>query len=162
MRLMLALVMALAGLAAVPILRADDSEYQRQRRLREQEEEQKKYDERLKRYLKEDEERRKRLYGVRYYGAIAYSPRTGQYGYAYNYRTLEGAQQAALRQCNADDAKVVRSAWGGWYCALAVGEDGSYAHAGAPTAAEAKAAALAKCRKLTPRCRIVVCVKSGG
>src|SRR5579862_6346578 len=60
------------------------------------------------------------------YAAIAYSPSTGSYGYAYNYGSRGSAETAALRNCKAPDARIVTWVNNG-FCALALGDDvGSY------------------------------------
>ena len=41
------------------------------------------------------------------YAAIAYSPSTGAYGYAYNYWSRYSAEREALRRCAAEDAEIV-------------------------------------------------------
>ena len=110
MRLMLLIVVAVAQLAAVPALRADTEYEIRQRRLEQErrENEERQYQERL---LKQDRQRIERTYG-RHHAAIAYSPRTRNYGYASNCPTLSQAKQEALRDCNADDARIVTYASG--------------------------------------------------
>lgn len=44
-----------------------------------------------------------------YYGAIAYSPRTGANGWAYDHQTREAAEKVALQNCrkNAEDCQVL-------------------------------------------------------
>src|ERR1035437_2587704 len=54
--------------------------------------------------------------------AIAYSPATGHYGYAFNYRSRKAAEKAALEDCGADDARIVCWVKNG-FCALALGDD---------------------------------------
>ena len=39
--------------------------------------------------------------------AIAYSPSTGEFGYAYNYEDRESAEKAALKNCSPKDARIV-------------------------------------------------------
>src|SRR5690349_7855639 len=41
------------------------------------------------------------------FGAIAYSPTTGKFGYSYNYRNRATAEKVALQNCHAVDARVV-------------------------------------------------------
>src|SRR5690606_31806403 len=41
-----------------------------------------------------------------YWGAIAFSPRTGNVGYAYDYATAGAASSAASRKCGAGDCRV--------------------------------------------------------
>lgn len=78
------------------------------------------------------------------YGAIAYSPTTGRYGYTYNYEYLGDAENDAIANCNASDAVIATWARNEW-CALAVSDDGSYGWSSAPTEAEAEAEALSYC-----------------
>src|SRR4051812_22619925 len=58
------------------------------------------------------------------YAAIAYSPATGNHGYAYNHGSRAAAEAAALRYCKGDDARIVTWVNNG-FCALAVGDDQS-------------------------------------
>ena len=60
------------------------------------------------------------------YAAIAYSPKTGTSGYAWNCWTREEAERTALEQCNEPDAKVMVWVQYGW-AVLLIAEDGSYA-----------------------------------
>jgi len=55
------------------------------------------------------------------YAAIAYSESTGQYGYTHGYDDLSAAQNDAVANANADDAKVVVWVENGW-AALAVND----------------------------------------
>ena len=58
------------------------------------------------------------------YAAIAYSPATGKYSYACDYRSRSAAEKAALAKCGADDARIV--CWVNFgFCALALGNDKS-------------------------------------
>ena len=96
------------------------------------------------------------------YAAIAYSRTTGKWGYSHGYGSRAGAEQAAVRRCPEDDAKILvwtRNSW----CALALGDDKSfYGWAWAGSASEAKRLAMEKCRAGTTNCYIAVCVYSGG
>jgi hypothetical protein len=99
------------------------------------------------------------------YAAIAFSPKTGQYGYAWNYRSLPAAKRAALARCPEADAEVVAWVNFGW-AVLVIAEDGSYAHAttygrGA-TDRDAYRKALGQLRKVTnSRVQTVLVVCSG-
>jgi Domain of unknown function (DUF4189) len=95
------------------------------------------------------------------YGAIAYSPSTGRVGSSWNYRTLGDAQRAAVTACKAPDGQPVTWARNGFYCALAVGADGSLGTGYGSTPARAKAIALRDCRKYTADCKIVTCIYAG-
>lgn len=96
------------------------------------------------------------------YAAIAYSPSTQNVGYAYNGRTRQEAEQAALRFCKADDAKVVT--WVNFgFCAIAIGDDGAWGAAASygvgSTNVDAANAAIKECQKHTStsvRLRIVM------
>ncbi|MBX9788352.1 MAG: DUF4189 domain-containing protein [Pirellulales bacterium] len=56
------------------------------------------------------------------YAAIAYSPATGHYAYAYNYGSRWSAEKAALRQLDEEDGRIVCWVNNG-FCALALGDD---------------------------------------
>ncbi len=98
--------------------------------------------------------------------AIAYSPATGQYGYAYNYRSKSEAEKTALADCGADDARIVCWVKDG-FCALALGDDkawwgvGWQYGSGAGTE-EAKKAALENCQSKTTGAHIVLVLSSDG
>ncbi len=87
------------------------------------------------------------------YSAIAYSRSLGRQGSARNHTSLRAAQRAALSVCGGHDVRLV--VWGasGTYMALAVGDDGA-AGATGRTAAQARANALRKCRRLTTNCQV--------
>ena len=92
------------------------------------------------------------------WAAVAYSQKTGRYGYGNNYFSKAEAQKRALAECKADDAKVVGTVGNGWV-ALALGDDKTaYGYCLAATAFQARSIALAECRKRTKNCAIVVCV----
>jgi hypothetical protein len=100
------------------------------------------------------------------YAAIAYSPTTGKYGYAYNHGSRWAAQTAALRSCKADDARIVTWVHNG-FCALALGDDVSawgigYSYGDGATNTYAKQRALHECSKRTNGAGIVVCICSVG
>jgi serine/threonine-protein kinase len=98
------------------------------------------------------------------FGAIAYSPATGQWGWAQNYATRFGAEWRALQECRSavgwgQDCRlgvVVRNAC----AALATGAQGWGAGQG-QTPAQAAAAALASCRGQTRGCTVQLRVCSG-
>ncbi len=100
------------------------------------------------------------------YAAIAYSPSTGDYGYAYGYSSRWAAERAVLDRCQADDARVVCWVQGG-FCALALGDDPerwgvgwSYGNGG--STAEAKGNALEECQARTTGARVVLLLLSDG
>jgi hypothetical protein len=97
------------------------------------------------------------------YAAIAYSQNTGSVGYAYNCGSRGEAERMALRNCKGSDARIVTWVNNG-FCALAVGQDGAwgigYSWGDGASNTEARARALAECRKRTTGARIRVCICS--
>ncbi len=97
------------------------------------------------------------------YAAIAYSPKTGKYGYAYGQSTRDMAEGIAKRRCKAADAKVVTWVHNGW-CALAIGENGTYgvgwSYGNGATNRDAKLNALDECQKRSKKARLLLCVCS--
>ena len=83
------------------------------------------------------------------YAAIAYSSSTGNAGYSYNWSDLGDAENAAVASCGDADAVIVTWSQNSW-CALAVGDDGSYGYASGNTQCEAENAALANCSPDSP------------
>jgi serine/threonine-protein kinase len=77
-----------------------------------------------------------------YFGAIAYSPSTGQYGYTFGRDCQANAEIGALQNCIGADRRVV--VWvSNSYAALAVNNDGSFGAAwSSECQAEADNAAL--------------------
>lgn len=59
------------------------------------------------------------------YAAVAYSSKTGKFGYAWDWGSRATAESVALMNCKADDAKVVGWVKGGWLV-LAVADDNAY------------------------------------
>ena len=95
------------------------------------------------------------------FGAIAYSPATGHIGYSWSAPSRARAEQAALNQCDRDDAEVLVWVENG-YAALAVGQDGSYGYAWGSTQAIAERLAVQKCLEVGGvRPKIEVSIYSG-
>ena len=96
----------------------------------------------------------------RSYAAIAYSPATGKYGYAYDHRSRSAAEKAALEKCGAEDARI--ACWvNRGFCALALGDDKTcwgvgWQYGGGSSNTDAKKTALKECENgqpvLTLRC----------
>jgi hypothetical protein len=78
-----------------------------------------------------------------YYGAIAFQPATGAFGYSYDWTTPRDAEISALDECG-DTRCVVVASFSAGCGALAVGARGHFADRGA-TRAEAETRALAGC-----------------
>jgi hypothetical protein len=94
-------------------------------------------------------------HGADYFGAIAYSAQTRQYGWANNHPSRDSAEQAALPVCRkggVDDCRVV--VWFRNGCgALAVGVRGFGADWG-ESKAPAEKKALAACARRSPKCTL--------
>jgi hypothetical protein len=97
------------------------------------------------------------------YAAIAYSPKTAKIGVGYNYGTRAEAEKQALKQCDAEDARIVTWVNNG-FCALALGDDKSvwgvgWSYGDGASTREAKSFALEECDKRTKNSEIhaVVC-----
>lgn len=97
------------------------------------------------------------------YAAIAYSRKTEKYGFAHGCYSREIAERQAIRNCPADDAKIVTWVCNG-FCALAVGENGAwgggYSNDARASNTAAKNAALRACAKHSDKPRILICVCS--
>lgn len=143
----LAAVLLSAIITAIPASAGDDYYQTLERRLEQMDRDRQNYS------WPDDSE-----YDV-YYAAIAYSPKTGKYGYSYSHGSLAAARTAALQHCPEKDARIV-----GWaqnnYCALAEGDDGFGCGFGG-TPQQARAMALRECAKQTTGGKVVVCVFSG-
>lgn len=99
------------------------------------------------------------------FAAVAYSPSTRRYYYAYNHRSRGEAEQAALRGLNRWDGRVA-----GWvnegFFALAVGSDGSWrtgwSYGNGASNSEAADYALRYYRNTGRGARVVCCLSSDG
>jgi hypothetical protein len=91
------------------------------------------------------------------WGAIAFAPEVGEWGWSRNYATRVGAELAALAACRGaanrgcELAVVVQAACG----ALALGRHG-WGVAGAPDPQRARAQAVQACRQGSDRCTVQV------
>ena len=94
--------------------------------------------------------------------AIAYSPKTGRYGWGVNYPNKAEAIARARRECGRKDARTnwCKNAW----IALAVSDQnpGGWGSAWGTTAEEAKEAARKECLARNADARIVACVSATG
>ena len=96
-----------------------------------------------------------------YYGAIAYSPRTGANGWAYDHPTREAAERVAMQNCrkNADDCRGL--VWFKNACgAVAAGPKG-YGWGWGASEAIADGEAMKHCTKFSTGCAVKrrVCTK---
>ena len=101
------------------------------------------------------------------YAAVAYSPSTGKYGYAWNYGSRGAAERVALSKCTEKDAKIVGWVKGGWLV-LAIGEDNAYGmgyeYGDGASSRDAKLTALkelAERTKGSKRPKVLICLCSG-
>jgi serine/threonine protein kinase, bacterial len=88
-----------------------------------------------------------------YYGAIAFSPSTGAYGFSSDYGSQDAAERIAISNCGKSDCLVpvwFRNACG----ALAVGADHAYGSGLGPDEKRAKESALQVCSEYTTGCSI--------
>jgi Domain of unknown function (DUF4189) len=104
--------------------------------------------------------------GRQSFAAIAYSPATGNYAYAYDYRSRAAAEKTALEKCDAQDGRIVCWVNKG-FCALALGADKScwgagWSYGNGASNTKAKDYALEDCRKRTTDVRIAVALSSDG
>jgi hypothetical protein len=89
------------------------------------------------------------------YGAIAWDQETGKRGWAWNEKTQQLADKAAISACEAGGCKVVKRVGPGQCAALATSEDGKKAGAAArKTRDAARLAALKSCPKEKGACVI--------
>lgn len=96
---------------------------------------------------------------IRFWGAIAYSESTGDFGYATG--GGRSSQFAALKNCKASDAKVLLTKYDCWM-ALAVGDDRIFGHGFSGNRADAEKNALDECARRTKNGKIVVSFCSNG
>jgi serine/threonine-protein kinase len=94
------------------------------------------------------------------YAAIAYSPKTGKWGYGCNYKTKAEAIARAKSECGAKDARTnwCKNAW----IALAISDDskGGWGSAWGETREEAQAAARKECLARNPDARVIATVSA--
>jgi Domain of unknown function (DUF4189) len=80
------------------------------------------------------------------YGAIAYSPDTGQIGYSEQYANRAQAEQRARQECGQNDCEI--AAWFYNSCgALATDDDGTWGGAQGGNEQRARQGAIARCKK---------------
>ena len=90
------------------------------------------------------------------YGAIAYSPKDGDYGYSYGYASRAEAEKSAMNECGKSDCEI--AAWYSDKCgALSVGEDGMWAGGTGNTERAAGADAQSDCVKYGgKKCEVLI------
>jgi Domain of unknown function (DUF4189) len=94
------------------------------------------------------------------FAAVAYSPKTGRWGYGCNYSTKAEAIARAKRECGSKDARTnwCKNAW----IALAISDDskGGWGSAWGNTREEAQAAARRECLARNPDARVIATVSA--
>jgi serine/threonine-protein kinase len=97
---------------------------------------------------------------IRSFGAIAYSPSTGRYGWSYQAIDRPTAERIAIDSCGASDAMVV--VWGTKaFLALAIADAGAYGWGWDETPSGAQQRALAGCQGANPRIAVVFDTRRG-
>jgi hypothetical protein len=99
------------------------------------------------------------------YAAVAFSPSTGGYGYAWNCWSRGQAEQVALSHCTTDDTRIVGWVQGGWLV-LAIGQDNStygtgWEYGDGATNTVAVERAVDECHSRGQKIRTVICLCSG-
>ncbi len=84
------------------------------------------------------------------FGAIAFSPSTGQYGWAKNQSAQDGASIEAVSGCGVDDCEAVVTFPN--CAAMSVGDGYGMGFSKAKSVGDAEVAALAKCDEFTTNC----------
>jgi Domain of unknown function (DUF4189) len=94
------------------------------------------------------------------YAAIAYSPKTGKWGYGCNYATKAEAIARAKRECGSKDARTnwCKNAW--ISLALSDSSPGGWGSAWGETREEAQSASRRECLARNPDARVVVTVSA--
>jgi hypothetical protein len=120
-----------------------DQQYQeRQREYRERKNDEYYERDRQQRQLEQDLGRRR----SNSYGAIAYSPDSGEIGYSKQYANRVQAEQRARQECGKSDCEI--AAWFYNSCgALATDDDGTWGGAQGGNEERARQAAIARCAK---------------
>lgn len=90
------------------------------------------------------------------YGAFAHDESTGKYGFSWNEKSQNEADQAALKGCASDKCKVVFRTAAGQCGAIALNPDGKvWGGAKRPKRDAAELAAIENCQKRTPgQCKV--------
>lgn len=101
-------------------------------------------------------------FGGANFQGIAYSPKEGQVGYAFDQETQEAAKKTAMANCTAKDCKFVHWANGDNMCvSLAVNPKKAYGYAHGKGRADAEAKTIAACSKFGKDCEINTTVCAG-
>src|SRR5579871_6092055 len=97
------------------------------------------------------------------YGAIAYSPSTGNYGYSYRWPTREKAESVARSYCKETDTEILTWFKGDWWGCLVMDLDGeAYGWGWGPTLAVARAKAKEGIQKYSANSYVALCVSADG
>jgi serine/threonine-protein kinase len=89
------------------------------------------------------------------YGAIAYSPTTGRYGWSCRAPERATAEKIAINSCGTADATIV--VWGGdTHLALALGDGQAYGSAWDANRSRAEQKALETCSRYGTNCRVAL------
>jgi serine/threonine-protein kinase len=93
-------------------------------------------------------------FGSFLFQAIAFSTKTGEFGFSNDYSTREEADKAAIEHCNASDCKIL--IWSRNACAsLAIGDRNGFGTNWAKDQKESESKALEVCSNYTKNCKIL-------
>lgn len=96
------------------------------------------------------------------YGAIAFSQKTGNYGYSYGFNSRSGAEARAMAGCGSRKSGCGIVLWFTKACgSLAVGSKRGYGTGWGASRAQARSIAMGICRSNDRNCREVVWSCSG-
>jgi hypothetical protein len=91
------------------------------------------------------------------YGAIAYSPQSGAYGYSYDYNSRADAENVAINNCRQHGTGCEIAIWFRNACgAVATGRNGGWGSAWANSRAAAENMAINYCSNYTTNCSVLV------
>jgi Domain of unknown function (DUF4189) len=91
-----------------------------------------------------------------YYGAIAYSPSTGAYGFSYDHYSQAEAENRAMAECRARAGDCQLPLWFRNACgALAVGSGGGWGTGWGTDQGLAESYAIQTCSRNTNSCQII-------
>jgi hypothetical protein len=139
-----------------PYMTPEQQYQERQREYREQKNDEYYQNERLQRELEQNRERSRTTYG-----AIAYSPDDGNYGYSQNYGSRAQAESRARQQCGKSDCEIAAWFYNSCGALAADEEEGSWGGAQGSSEQRASAGAQARCASEGGKnCKVLVSVCS--
>lgn len=95
------------------------------------------------------------------FGAIAYSPTSGAYGYSYAFGSRGEAERAAVRKCRTNGSGCQTAIWFQNACGAVAKGPGGWGSGWATSRQGAYAKALASCQQYSQQCKVLVWSCSG-